>query len=43
MKVGFRVPSLSKSLKARTTGKIKRVLKKNAEVLLRNLKLFYNK
>lgn len=28
MKVGFRVPSLSKSLKARTTGKIKRVLKK---------------
>ena len=28
MKVGFRVPSLSKSLKARTTGKIKRTLKK---------------
>lgn len=28
MKIGFRAPSLSKSLKARTTGRIKRTLKK---------------
>ena len=28
MKIGFRVPSLSKSIKARTTGRIKRSIKK---------------
>ena len=28
MKIGFRAPSLSKSLKARTTGRIKRTLKR---------------
>lgn len=28
MKLGLRTPSLSKSLKARTTGKLKRTLKK---------------
>lgn len=28
MKIGYRSPSLSKSLKARTTGKLKRQMKK---------------
>ena len=29
MKIGFRTPNLKKSLKARTTGKLKRTLKKS--------------
>lgn len=33
MKIGFRTPSLKKSLKARTTGKLKRSLKKSVNPL----------
>ena len=29
MKIGFRTPSIKKSVKARTTGKLKRKIKKN--------------
>lgn len=33
MKIGFRTPSLKKSLKARTTGRIKRSIKKSINPL----------
>ena len=52
MKIGFRSPSLSKSLKARTTGKLKRQIKRSVNPLygkkgmglIKNLqKAVYNK